>query len=189
MHPRRALGFGLVQEASFTPDDLTVTSEFPPPLIPDISSESDESDGFTSPPSGSDANAAAPNPLTFLPFASLPNLNIGENAFRSPECPKEEEEEQDYQYHRYEEGKRRRRKRDRGKGGREQCLRQRAYGSNMSIRDLEAKRTGISGEELEEDDEAEDADIAQSRYKSFCSGTSFGGYGLQTDEETCLGGF
>jgi hypothetical protein len=101
-------------------------------------------------------------------------------------------EEEEYQYHRYEEGKRRRRKRDRGKGGREQSLRQRAHGPNMSIRDLEAKRTnGISGEELEEDDEAEDDDIAQCRYKSFCSVSSFGGYGfkLEADDETCLGGF
>jgi hypothetical protein len=187
MHPRRALSFGLVQED--TPEDLTVSSDIsiPPPLIPDVSSESDESDGFTSPPSGSDANTTISNPLTFLPFASLPNLNIGESAFQSPESPKEEEE--DHQYHRYEEGKRRRRKRDRGKGGREQCPRQRAFGLNMSIRDLEAKRTnGISGE-LEEDDEAEDDDIAQCRYKSFCSGTSFGGYGLEADDETCLGGF
>lgn len=185
MHPRRALGFGLVQEVA--PGDLTAPSEIPPPLIPDVSSESDESDGFTGPPSGSDANSTVSNPLTFLPFASLPNLNIGESAFQSPESPKEEE---DHQYHRYEEGKRRRRKRDRGKGGREQCPRQRAHGPNMSIRDLEAKRTnGISGEELEEDDEAEDDDIAQCRYKSFCSGTSFGGYGLEADDETCLGGF
>lgn len=187
MHPRRALGFGLVQEA--TPDDLTATSEIPPPLIPDVSSESDESDGFTSPPSGSDANSTVPNPLTFLPFASLSNLNISEGAFQSRESPKEEEEEEGYQYYRYEEGKRRRRKRDRGKGGREQCPRQRALGPNMSIRDLEAN--GISGEELEEDDEAEDDDIAQCRYKSLCSGTTFrfGGYGLEADDETCLGGF
>lgn len=187
MHPRRALSFGLVQEA--TPNDLTAASEIPPPLIPDVSSasESDESDGFTSPPSGSDANAIIPNPLTFLPFSSLANLNIGESVFQSPESPKEEE---DHQYHRYEEGKRRRRRRDRGKGGREQCPRQRAYGPNMSIRDLEAKPTnGISGEELEEDDEAEDDDIAECRYKSFCSGTSFGGYRLEADDETCLGGF
>ena len=188
MHPRRALSFGIVQEA--TPDDLTPTSEdIPPPLIPDVSSESDESDGFTSPVSGIEANATVPNPLTFLPFASLPNLNVGESAFQSPLSP---EEEEGYQYHRYEEGKRRRRKRDRGKGGREQCLRQRAHGLNTSIRDLEAKRTnGISGEELEEDDEAEDGDIAQCQYKSFCSVTSFGGYGfkLEADDETCLGGF
>ena len=188
IHPRRALGFGIVQEA--TPVDLTATSEIPPPLIPDVSSESDESDGFTSPPSGSDPNATVPDPLTFLPFASLPNLNIGESAFQSPESPKEEEE--DYQYHRYEEGKRRRRRRDRGKGGREQCPRQRAYRLNMSIRDLEAKCAN-GGEELEEDDEAEDDDIAQcqAKYKSFCSGTSFGfgGHGLEADDETCLGGF
>jgi hypothetical protein len=182
MHPRRALGFGLVQEV--TPDDLTVASKIPPPLIPDVSSESDESDGFTSPPSGSDANPIIPNPLTFLPFASL---NIGESAFQSLEPSKEEE---DHQYYRYEEGKRRRRKRDRGKGGREQCPRQRAQGPYKSIRDLEAKPTnGITGEELEEDDEAEDADIAECRYKSFCSGTSFGGYRLEADDESCLGGF
>jgi len=59
----------------------------------------------------------------------------------------------------------------------------------MSIRDLEAKlNNGISGE-LEDDDDAEDDDIAEYRYKSFCSGTSFGGYGLEADDETCLGGF
>ncbi len=184
MHPRRALGFGLVQE--ITPDDLTAPSDIPPPLVPDVSSESDESDGFTSPPSGSDANATAPNPLTFLPFASLPNLSIGESAFQSPESPNED----DYQHHRYEDEKRRRRKRDRGKGGREQCPRQRAHGRNISIRDLEAKPiNGISGEELEEDDEPEDDDIAECQYKSLCSGTSFGGYGLEADDETCLGGF
>jgi hypothetical protein len=177
MHPRRALGFGLVQEA--TPNHLTVASDdIPPPLVPDVSSESDESDGSTSLPSGSDANSTVPNPLTFLPFASLANLNIG---VESPESPNDE----DHQYHRYEEGKRRRRKRDRGKGGREQCPRQRAYGHNTSIRDLEVK--AITGEELEEDDEAEDDDIAECRYKSLCSGTSFG-YGL-ADDETCLGGF
>lgn len=185
MYPRRALGFGFVQEA--TPDDLTAASDIPPPLIPDLSSESDESDGFTSPPLGCDASAAVPNPLTFLPSASLPNLTICESAFQSPESPNKDEDE-DHQHYRYEEGKRRRRKRDRGKGGREQCPRQRAHGPNMSIRDLEAKSTnGISGEELEEEDEAEDDDMAKCRYKSFCSGTSFGGYGL--DDETCLGGF
>ena len=185
MHPRRALGFGLVQQA--TPDDLTVAADIPipPPLIPDVSSESDESDGFTSPHLGSDANV--PNPLTFLPFASLSNLTIGESAFQSPESPNDEEGRHHYKY---EEGKRRRRKRDRGKGGREQCSRQRACGSNMSIRDLEAKLTnGISGEELEDDDEAADDDIAECRYKSLCSGTNFGGYGLAADDETCLGGF
>jgi hypothetical protein len=58
----------------------------------------------------------------------------------------------------------------------------------MSIRDPRPTN-GISGEELEEDDEAEDDDIAQCRYKSFCSRTSFGGYGLEADDETCLGGF
>jgi hypothetical protein len=58
----------------------------------------------------------------------------------------------------------------------------------MSIRDLEAKTNGISGE-LEDDDDAEDVDIAECRYKSFCSGTSFGSYGLEADDETCLGGF
>jgi len=176
MHPRRALGFGLVPEA--TPGDLTTTTDIPPPLVPDVSSESDESDGFT-PPS---TNAIVPNPLAFLPFASLPNLNIGESVFHSPESPNEE----DHHYHRYEEEKRRRRKRDRGKGGREQCLRQRAHGPDMSIRDLGSKANKISGEELEEDDEAEDDDIAQCRYKSFYSGISLG---LEADDETCLGGF
>jgi hypothetical protein len=60
----------------------------------------------------------------------------------------------------------------------------------MSIRDLESKATNnIPGEELEEDDEAEDDDIAQCRYKSFYLGTSLGGCGLGADDETCLGGF
>jgi len=186
LHPRRAVGFGFVPEP--TPDGCA-TSEIPPPLIPDVSSESDESDGFTSPPSECDANAAIANPLTFLPFSSLPNLNIGEGIFHSPESPDEE----DHQYHKFEEEKRRRRKRDRdrdrGKGGREQCHRQRADGRDMS-RDLERKPTnGIPGEELEEDDEAEDNDIGELRYKSFYSGTSLRGCGLEAVDDTCLGGF
>jgi hypothetical protein len=183
MHPRRALGFGLIPEV--TPDDLTTASDIPPPpsLVPDISSESDESDGFTGSPS--QCGAVVPNPLAFMPFSSLPNLNIGESMLHSPESLNEE----DHHYHRYEE-KRRRRKRDRGKGGRDQCLRQRAHGPDMSIRDLESKATNnIPGEELEEDDEAEDDDIAQCRYKSFYLGTSLGGCGLGADDETCLGGF
>ena len=178
MHPRRALGF--IPEA--TPGDLNTASDIhpPPPLIPDVSSESDESDGFTGSPSQCNV---VPNPLAFMPFASLPNLTIGESMLHSPESPKEEEE---HHYHRYEE-KRRRRKRDRGKGGRDQCPRQRSHGPD-SIRDLGSKATNNnSGEELEEDDEAEDDDI-QSHYKSFYLGTSLGGCGL-LDDETCLGGF
>lgn len=179
MHPRRALGFGLVPEP--TPVDLAITSEIPPPLVPDVSSESDESDGFASSLSECGANAIVSNPLAFLPFASLPNLNIGESIFHSPESPSEE----DHHYHRYEEEKRRRRKRDRdrdrGKGGREQCPRQRARGST---RDIGSKPT--SGEGPEEDDDAEDDDIAECQYKSF---TSLGGWGLGADDETCLGGF
>jgi hypothetical protein len=42
----------------------------------------------------------------------------------------------------------------------------------------------ISGEELEEDDEPEDDDIGECRYKSFYAG----GFGLEVDD-TCLGGF
>ncbi|KAI9511581.1 hypothetical protein F5148DRAFT_1170176 [Russula earlei] len=186
MHPRRALGLGLIPEAS--PDDHAATSAIPP-LVPDVSSESDDSDGFASPPSECDANAAVLNPLMFLPFASLPNLNTGEGLFHSPESP----DEDDRQYHKYEEEKHRRRKRDRdrdrGKGGREQRPRQRAHGRDMA-RDLERKPTnGIHGEELEEDDEAEDDDLAECRYKSFYSGTSLRGCGLDADDDTCLGGF
>lgn len=180
MHPRRALGLGLVPES--TPEHATSTSAVLPPLVPDLSSESDESDGFASPPSGLDVNAAVTNPLAILPSASLPNLNFGDH---SPESPDEEE----YQYHTYEEEKRRRRKRDRdrdrGKGGREQCPRQRAHS-----RDLERKSAGgMPGEELEEDDEAEDGDIGECRYKSFYSGTTLRGCGLEADDDTCLGGF
>ncbi|KAH9967298.1 hypothetical protein BC827DRAFT_1172993 [Russula dissimulans] len=183
LHPRCAVGLGLVPEA--TPDGCPAMSELPPPLVADVSSESDESDGFTSPPSECDVNTAIANPLTFLPFSSLPNLNIGEGLFHSPESMDEE----DHQYHKFEEEKRRRRKRDRdrdrGKGGRP---RQRADGRDMS-RDLERKPTdGIPGEELEEDDEAED-DIGEFRYKSFYSGTSLRGCGLEADDDTCLGGF
>ncbi|KAI0255830.1 hypothetical protein BJV78DRAFT_577476 [Lactifluus subvellereus] len=186
MHPRRALGLGLVPES--TPEHATSTSAIPPPLIPDLSSESDESDGFASPPSGLDVNAAVINPLAILPFASLPNLNFGDSLFHSPESPDEEE----YQYHSYEEEKRRRRKRDRdrdrGKGGREQCPRQRAHSRDMSTRDLERKSAdGMPGEE--EDDEAEDGDIGECRYKSFYFGTTLRGCGLEADDDTCLGGF
>jgi len=133
------------------------------------------------------ANVPVPDPLTFLPFASLPNLNIGEGLLHSPESPDEEER----QYYKYEEEKRRRHKRDRehGKGGRDQCPRQRSYGRDMSARDLERKpASGIPEEDLEEDDEAED-DICVSRYKSFYSGTSLRGCGLDADDDTCLGGF
>jgi hypothetical protein len=176
LHPRRALGFGLVPEA--TPDNLTITSDIPPPLVPDVSSESDESDGFTSPPSDCNANPIDPNALSFLPFASL---NVSEGVFHSRESSNEE----DYQYHRYEEEKRRRRKRDRDrdrKGGRDQCPRQRAHGPDMNIQSKAPNN--ISGEELEEDDEPEDDDIGECRYKSFYAG----GFGLEVDD-TCLGGF
>jgi len=104
----------------------------------------------------------------------------------SPESPDEEE----YQYFTYEEEKRRRRKRDRGKGGREQSPRRRTRGHDQGTRDLERKPTdGIFGEELEEDDDAEDVDIAECRYKSFSSGTALRGYGLDAIDDTCLGGF
>lgn len=184
MHPRRALDLGLVSAS--TPDSQTNTSPIPPPLIPDVSSESDESDGSASSPPQCDVKAVVSNPLTLLPFASLPSLiNTGEGLFHSPESPNEE----DYQYHKYEEEKRRRRKRerDRGKGRRDRCPWQRGHGRDMSARDLERKSiNGITGEELEEDDEAEDADISKGQYKSFYSGSSFG---LNADDDTCLGGF
>jgi hypothetical protein len=188
LHPRCALSFVLAPEVA--PDGPMATSDIPPPLVPDLSSESDESDGPTSLPSQRDANTALSNPLTSLPFASLPSLNIGEGLFHSPESPDEE----DYQYHKYEEEKRRRRKRDRdrdrGKGGREQCPRQRMRGRDLSVRDLERKSANvIPGEELEEDDEAEEDDIGGCRYKSFYSGSSLRGCGLEADDDTCLGGF
>lgn len=184
IHPRRVVGFALVPGP--TSDTLASTSDVPH-LVPDLSSESDESDGVATPPSQCDVGTAVPDPLTFLPFASLANLTIGDGLFRSPESPDEE----DHQYHKYEEEKRRRRKRDRdhGKGGREQCPRQRTYGRDVSARDLERKPTDGIGEELEEDDEADDNDIGVCQYKSFYSGTSLRGCGLEADDDTCLGGF
>lgn len=180
MHPRRAFSFGLVPQP--TPDCATGPLAVPPPLVPDVSSESDESDGLMNSPSWFDANATTTNPLSLFPVASLPNLKLGESVLHSPESPDEEE----YQYYTYEEEKRRRRKRDRGKGGREQCPRQRSRGHDQA-RDLERKPT--DGEELEEDDEAEEDDIAECRYKSFYSGTTLRGCGLDADDDTCLGGF
>jgi hypothetical protein len=60
----------------------------------------------------------------------------------------------------------------------------------MSARDLERKPTdGIPEEELLEDDEADDDDIGVCRYKSFASGISLRGCGLEADDDTCLGGF
>ena len=184
MHPRRAVGFAL--DPVSTSDGHASTLDVPF-LVPDVSSESDESDGFASPPLGCVANAVAPNPLTFLPFSSLPNLNIGADLFQSPESPDKE----DHQYHKYEEEKHRRRKRDRdhGKGGRDQCHRQRARGRDTSARDLERKLTDGIPEELVEDDEAEDDDKGVCRYKSFYSGVSLRGCGLEADDDTCLGGF
>ncbi|KAH9993722.1 hypothetical protein BJV74DRAFT_884322 [Russula compacta] len=123
VHPRRALDLGLVPAS--TPD------------------KSDESDGSASSPPQCDVKAAVFNPLTLLPFSSLPSLiNIGEGLFHSPESPNEE----DYRYHKYEEEKRRRRKheRDRGKGHRDRCPWQRAHGRDMSARDLERKSINAS---------------------------------------------
>jgi hypothetical protein len=186
MHPRRALGLGLVPES--TPEQAISTFVIPPPLVPDLSSESDESDGFASFPSELDANTAVTNPLAILPFASPPNLNLGDGLFHSPQSPDEEE----YQYLSYEEGRRRRRKRDRdrdrGKGGRDQCRRQRAHGCGMSTPDFARKLADVIPEELEEDEEAGD-DIGECRYKSFYSGTTLRGCGLEADDDTCLGGF
>ena len=183
-HPRRAVGFALVPAP--TSDSLTPQSDVPH-LVPDLSSESDESDGVANTPPQCDAGTVIPDPPPFLPFASLANLTIGDGLFHSPESPDEE----DHQYHKYEEEKRRRRKRDRDqrKGGREQCPRQRTYGRDVSGRDLERKLTDGIGEELEEDDEADDNDIGACRYKSFYSGTSLRGCGLEADDDTCLGGF
>ena len=182
MHPRRALSFGLVPE--LTPDCTTASlAVLPPPLVPDVSSESDESDGLTYSPSCFDASTTATSPLS-LPVAPLSNLNIGKGMLHSPESPDEDE----YQYYTYEEEKRRRRRRDRGKGGREQSPRQRTRGHDQGTRDLERKPTdGIFGEEQEEDDD--DDDIAECRYKSFYSGTALRGCGLDTNDDTCLGGF
>ncbi|KAH9072139.1 hypothetical protein EDB83DRAFT_2361387, partial [Lactarius deliciosus] len=164
MHPRRALSFGLVPEP--TPDCATAV---PPPLVPDVSSESDESDGLINSPSCFDANATATSPLSSFPVTSLPDLKLGESMLHSPESPDEEE----YQYYTYEEEKRRRRRRDRGKGGREQSPRRRTRGHDQGTRDLERKPT--DGDELEDDDDAEDDDIAEGRYKSFYSGTTLRG--------------
>ncbi|KAH9034678.1 hypothetical protein EDB84DRAFT_1486560 [Lactarius hengduanensis] len=181
MHPRCALSFGLVPEP--TPDCATDPLVMPPPLVPDVSSESDESDGLMNSPSCFDANATATSPLSSFPVTSFPDLKLGESMLHSPESPDEEE----YQYYTYEEEKRRRRRRDRGKGGREQSPRQRTRGHDQGTRDLERKPT--DGDELEEDDEAEDDDIAEGRYKSFYSGTTLRGCGLDTNDDTCLGGF
>ena len=184
IHPRRALSFGLVPEptSDCTTGPLVV---LPPPLVPDVCSESDESDGLTYSPPCFDASAPATSPLS-LPVDSLSNLNIGKGMLHSPESPDEEE----YQYYTYEEEKRRRRRRDRGKGGREQNPRQRHRGHDQGTRDLERKPTdGILGEELEEDDEAEDDDRAGSRFKSLYSVTTLRGCGLDTNDDTCLGGF
>jgi hypothetical protein len=187
MHPRRALGFGLVPEP---PPERASSSTKPPPLVPDLSSESDESDGFANSPSELGTNTAMANPPSILPFTSLPNGD-GDGLFRSPKSLDEE----GYQHYSYEEERRRRRKRDRdrdhrGKGGREHCPRQRPNGRNMSTRDLERKpMDGILEEELEEDDEGEDGDIGECRYKSFYSGTTLRGCSLEADEDTCLGGF
>ncbi|KAF8269865.1 hypothetical protein EI94DRAFT_1724470 [Lactarius quietus] len=183
MHPRRALTFALVPET--TPDCATGPLAVPPPLVHDISSESDESDGLTCSPSFYDASATTASPLSSLSISSFPNLKLGESMLHSPESPDEEE----YQYYTYEEEKRRRRKRDRGKGGREQSSRRLTRGHDQGARDLERKLTdGIFGEDLEEDDDAED-DIAQGRYKSFYSGIALRGCGLDTIDDTCLGGF
>jgi hypothetical protein len=184
MHPRRALGLALVPES--TSEQATSTSTIPPPLVPDLSSESDESDGFASPPSELGANTAVTNPLAILPFASLPNLNLGDGLLHSPQSPDEEE----YQYHSYDEGRRRRRKRDRGrgKGGRDQFRRQWTPGCGMSTPNFERKfPDGIPEED--EDEEAEDDGTGECRYKSFFAGTTLRGCGLEADEETCLGGF
>ena len=184
MHPRRALTFGLVPES--TPDSATHPLAVPPPLVPDISSESDESDGLTCSPSFFDASASVTGPLSSLSISPLSNLKLGESMLHSPESPDEEE----YQYFTYEEEKRRRRKRDRGKGGREQSPRRRTRGHDQGTRDLERKLTdGIFGDELEDDDDAEDDDIAECRYKSFYSGTALRGCGLDAIDDTCLGGF
>jgi hypothetical protein len=184
IHPRRALTFGLVVPEP-TPDCATRLA-VPPPLVPDVSSESDESDGLTCSPSRFDASASVTGPLSLLSVSSLPNLKLGESMLHSPESPDEEE----YRYFTYEEEKRRRRKRDRGKGGREQSPRRRTRGHDQGTRDLERKTAdGIFGEELEEDDDAEDDDIAECRYKSFYSGTTLRGCGLDTIDDTCLGGF
>ena len=179
MHPRRALTFGLVPEP--TPNCATGPLAVPPQLVPDVSSESDESDGLTCSPTFFDTSAIATSPLTSLSVSSLPNLKLGESMLHSPESPDEEE----YQYYTYEEEKRRRRRRDRGKGGREQSPRRLTRGHDQGTRDLERKPT--DGEELEEDDDAEDDDIAECRYKSFYSGLR--GCGLDTNDDTCLGGF
>ena len=181
IHPRRALNFGLAPEP--TPDCATVPLAVPPPLVPDVSSESDESDGLTCSPSIFDASAGVTSALSSLSVSSLPNLKFGESMLHSPESPDEEE----YQYHTYEEEKRRRRKRDRGKGGREQSPRRLVRGHDQNARDLERKPT--DGDDLEGDDDAEDDDIAECRYKSFYSGTALRGCGLDTDDDTCLGGF
>ncbi|KAI0272456.1 hypothetical protein BC834DRAFT_856780, partial [Gloeopeniophorella convolvens] len=163
-HPRRALGLGLASDPT-APERAINSSVAPPPLVPDLSSESDESDGFTSPPSEYDPNAKAANPLLFLPFASMANLNLGSGIYRSPD-PQDEDQ---YQYHSYEEEKRRRRERDRdrGKGDREQRARQRAHDRDMGARDLERKTAdGTFGEEdLEDGEDADDDDLAERRYK------------------------
>jgi hypothetical protein len=60
----------------------------------------------------------------------------------------------------------------------------------VNARDLERKPTnGTPEDALEEDDEAENGDIGVGQYKSFYSGTSLRGCGLEADDDTCLGGF
>jgi len=49
-----------------------------PQLIPDMSSESEESDGFSSMPTGLSTNhATTNNAKQYSPYSNLPNLNVG----------------------------------------------------------------------------------------------------------------
>ncbi|KAI0060950.1 hypothetical protein BV25DRAFT_815569 [Artomyces pyxidatus] len=184
LHPRAA--------ALATPPADEAPS-IPPPLVPDLSSESDESDGFTSPPTDSLTTPYVAD-TSFLPHPPSPKpksglgLTLNTSMYRAPELDDEEQ----YQYHTYEDEKRRRRERERGKGDWEQRARQRRE-RDMGARDLEKQtaRMSLGEDDLDDEDEADEPDLAdscgQGRYRSIFGG-SLRGCGLE-EEDGCLGGF
>ncbi|ETW77687.1 hypothetical protein HETIRDRAFT_453834 [Heterobasidion irregulare TC 32-1] len=222
VHPRAAFAFGLHSSKACDIDGSASSSASShvgssmatpvapvPSLIPDLSSESDESDGFISPPPGSNVFTSTPiamhsklsvagdmltprtppntDLLSFLPYTP----SSSQSQLHRPEHTSEDQ----YQHHTYEEERRRRRERekerDRTKRDREceQRARLRARDRDSS-RDLERQISGLALEEEDEgDDDEGDDDIRPGRYKTFGATSTLAGFSLSDPDDGCLGGF
>ncbi|KZV72241.1 hypothetical protein PENSPDRAFT_649988 [Peniophora sp. CONT] len=151
-----------------------------PALVHDTTSESDESDGVSSPP----PPAHAPGPLPELSLSFLPHAHASVSALYR--APARDEEDGVPDYDEYDKGDK-----DRHRRGRRDRPRQDRRSSAARGRQPRSR----SGEDMEEEDEAEEPadedDIRSGKgcFKSFSDNLALEGCGFDDADEGCLGGF